>query len=64
MFISPCLNLTTIAAYLFRTVVHAFRSRLNIRLIGLGERVLILGGPVADPLLRTTPICCAYLVAG
>jgi hypothetical protein len=64
MFISRCLNATAIAAYLFRTVVHASRSRLRIRLIGLRERVLILGGPVADPLLRTTAICWADLAAG
>ena len=62
-----CLNLTAIAAYLFRSMVHTFRNSLRIRLIGVRERVLVLvrervlvlGGAVANPLLRALAICRA-----
>jgi hypothetical protein len=48
-----CLNLTAIAAYRFWAVVHTFSSRLRIGLMGVGERVLILGGLVNDALARS-----------
>ena len=57
------LNLTAIAAYLFRTVVHASGS-LRIRHIGARERMLILGRPVTNPLLRTIAVCWADFAAG
>jgi hypothetical protein len=58
------LNLTAIAANLLRSVVHTFRSCLGIRLIWVRERVLILGGAVANPLLGTVAICWAGAAAG
>ena len=57
--ISLVLNLTAIATYLLRSLVHTVRNRLGFRLIAARKRVLILGGPVADPLLRTVAICWA-----
>jgi len=59
-----CLNLTAIAAYLFRSMVHTFRNSLRIRLIGVRERVLVLGGAVANPLLRALAICRADFAGG
>ena len=54
--VPPALNLAAIAADLLRSVVHTVRGDLRIGPIGVGKRVLILGGAVADPLLGARAI--------
>jgi hypothetical protein len=54
--IPPALNLAAIAADLLRFVVHAIGDSIRIGLIRVRERVLILGGAVADPLLGARAI--------
>ena len=54
-------NLPAVAAYLLRFGVHTFRNSLRIRDISIRERVLILGGAVANPLFRAVAICWAEL---
>jgi hypothetical protein len=58
------LNLAAIAADLLRSVVHTVRGDLRIGTIGVGKRVLILGGAVANPLFRTGAIGWADILAG
>ena len=53
------LNAAAIAADLLRLVLHAFRAELRIGCISGGERVLILGGTVADSLSIAVAICRA-----
>src|SRR5690349_21230072 len=53
------LDARPIAAYLLRCMFHTVRSSLTIRFITLRERVLLPGGPVADPLPGTVTICRA-----
>jgi len=57
------LDSTAISTYLFRSIVHTVTNRSRLRLIAGRERMLILGGAVADPLLRTVAVCGADLAA-
>ena len=57
-------NLAAVAAYLLRSVVHTVRDSLSIGLTRFRERVLILGGTVANPLLGTCAIGWAESAAG
>ena len=62
--IPPVLHLAAIAAYLLWSVVHTVRDSLRIGLIRVRKRMLILGGPVANPLLGTGAIGWAESAAG
>ena len=53
------LNAAPIAAYLLWFGVDAVGSVVSLRFPSAGERVLILRGAVANPLLRTLAICWA-----
>jgi len=57
------LHLAAIAADLFRSVVYTVRDGLRIGPLRVAKRVLILGGTVANPLLRTGAIGWADIEA-
>ena len=58
------LHLAAIAADLLRSIVHTVGDGLRIRSIGVGKRVLILGGAVTNPLFRTSAVGWADFPAG